>query len=190
MKRENPNLFEDPADGLAQDNQRIVWGKRFLILWVWMYSLLWIFLVAGFTAENDYIHSAIVATLFAFAGSFLITFFFAVPLIAFIRLQKGLVDAEEKLVALTFGMGLTAIIPACLYFELGIEVFLAIILLYYQVLVLMSRHSHFRRQLLGHPIASYNTHCGRQTSRSATHRMTTKSPLLLFHCLIRYLIQS
>ena len=79
----------------------------------------------------------------------MITFFFAVPLIAFIRLQKGLVDAEEKLVALTFGMGLTAIIPACLYFELGIEVFLAIILLYYQVLVLMSRHSHFRRQLLG-----------------------------------------
>lgn len=167
MKHENLDLFADPtdpADGLAQDNQRIVWGKRFLILWLWMYSLLWIFLVTAFTAENDYIHSALVATLFAFAGSFMITFFFAIPLIAFIRLQKGLVDAEEKLVAFTFVMGLTAIVPACLYFKMGIEVFLAVTLLHYQVLVLMSRHSHFRFQLLGKPNTTEDTAPGAEKS--------------------------
>ncbi len=94
----------------------------------------------------------------------MITFFFAIPLIVFIRLQKGLVDAEEKLVALTFVMGLTAIIPACMYFRLGIEVFLALTLLYYQVLTLMSRHSHFRFQLLGRPNTIENTAPGAEKS--------------------------
>ncbi|MFQ5606454.1 MAG: hypothetical protein ACE5GA_00800 [Candidatus Zixiibacteriota bacterium] len=149
MKRVNPELFDDPADGLPQDNQRLVWGKRLLALWAWMYTLLWIFLVAAFTAENDYLYSSLMATMVAFAGSFVITLLFAAPLIAFIRLQKGLVDPEEKLVAFTFLMGQAVIIPACLYFRLGVEIFLISTLLYYQGLVLMSRHSHFRRRLLG-----------------------------------------
>lgn len=158
MKRSSPkpaNIGLFAASSLSsagqemgnQDIERVYWGKRILTLWGWMYLSLWAFLTLTMSAENDYLGSALIACVLAFAGSFAITFLFSIPMVSLIRYRRGLIGPEERLLAVVFAMGLMAIFPICLYFRLGLSVTLALILLYYQALVMLSRHSSFNAKL-------------------------------------------
>ena len=152
-----PRRFFDPRDSAGKpgsaestlDRERRYWGKGFLKLWGALYAVLWIVLTSALLADNAYVQSALLAALLAFFSSLLFTLLFAAPIITITRFRRGVVCAEEKLLAVVFLMILLFVFPLCWISGFGWPTALALSLVSYQGLALLSRHSKFREKLQG-----------------------------------------
>ncbi|MBN4076320.1 hypothetical protein JYT16_01245 [Gemmatimonas aurantiaca] len=130
------------------DNERRFWGKVLLKKWTIIYLTLWAFLTVTLIADNEPIYSSLLAMVLAFGGATLITLFMGAALVVQTRSSLGRISAEEKLVAAVFVMALCTLYPFCWYFRLGWSVALALTLLLYQSLVILSRNSAFSEKIL------------------------------------------
>jgi len=141
-----PAEREDGFDGSIRE-QRIIWSKRTLKLWLTLYLTFWGLLTITLGAGNDLLGTSVLALVVAFVGSFILTLLFMIPHMTIARFYEKQVTPDEILLAVTFGMGILLIIPGCLSFEFGYSVMLASILALFQGLILMSRYSQFREKL-------------------------------------------
>lgn len=136
-----------PAN-LTLDQERAVWGRRLVKIWASLYLALWLILTAAMAAENDWVVSGIFAATLAFVASFLIVLFVSAPLVAWARWRAGRVTPDEIMTAVVFLIAILFVFPVCWLMKLGNIVALAIALFIYQLIIIATRNSTFRKSLL------------------------------------------
>ena len=132
-----------PSEIARQDADRKLWGRRFMIMWGWLFLLLFTIILTGFSPEKEILQSILPALIFSGISSFAISFFLIAPLAVIIRVRQGRIGPQEKLAAVVFIMGALLFIPLGIYWDWAYMALIAFMTLFYRILVLLSRQGRF-----------------------------------------------
>ncbi|MCH9030930.1 MAG: hypothetical protein IIB00_01530 [candidate division Zixibacteria bacterium] len=126
-----------------QDSDRKLWGRRFMIMWGWLFLLLFTIILTGFSPEKEILNSILPALIFSGISSLLLSFFLIAPLAVIVRWRQSRIGPQEKFAAAVFIMGALLFVPMAIYWDWAYIALIAFMALFYRILALLARQGRF-----------------------------------------------